>query len=89
LRGLRTKIYTDVEETVDMDPPTRKSRAPSVAADAEDETRTGRAFIHRRGELTTEILGRPQAPNGPSELHLNSACAVRPSPREFCVLLSP
>jgi hypothetical protein len=38
-----------------------------VAADA-DETRMGQAFIHRRGELTTENLGRPQAPNGPSEL---------------------
>ena len=68
MRGLRTKIYTDVEETVDTDPPTRKSRAPSVAADAEDETRTGQAFIHRRGELTTENLGRPQPPNGPGEL---------------------
>jgi hypothetical protein len=65
-RGRRTKIYTDVEETADTDPPTRKSRAPSVVADAEDETRTGQTFIHQRGELTTENLGRPQAPNGPS-----------------------
>ena len=60
LRDRRTKIYTDVEETADTDPPTRKSRVPSVAADAEDEARTSQAFIHRRGELTTEILGRPR-----------------------------
>jgi hypothetical protein len=47
----------------------RTDRVPGPAA--EDETRTGRAFIYRRGELTTEILRRPHAPNGPSELHLN------------------
>jgi hypothetical protein len=39
--GRRTRICRDTEETADTDPPTRKNRAPSVAADAKDEIGTG------------------------------------------------
>jgi hypothetical protein len=39
----------NTEETADTDPRTRKSRAPSVVADAEDETGTGARLLYTGG----------------------------------------